>query len=330
MDSSTLGAELSRAEQRHWAATTVAEHHETLARQWQRRADELTAQLATITAKRPHVSIAETILVTERAVAARMDELHILLSHSRLSPSAPRGPARHDLVDEMGRLTKSDPGLVDQAGRDRRWATVMERAEAAEQRWLADIRAQLDEAVGQVEENAAVARPARADIDERAERIATLRAELERRAEPSPTPGHSRSPNVGADVVLAGGGRVPEPVTVPVATAAAEPVVADSCPPGQTVESLRAQIPDDRRLESIAPGATNPDVPFEDRDRPGEEPEHSRRHARRLMPDIDLETRRSALARAEQQLDAATYLAGRYDAVRQQWQDTADTLNREL
>ena len=44
MDSTTLQTELARAEQRLWAATTVAEHHETISRTWQNRADELTRQ----------------------------------------------------------------------------------------------------------------------------------------------------------------------------------------------------------------------------------------------------------------------------------------------
>jgi hypothetical protein len=253
MDSTTLQTELARAEQRLWAATTVAEHHETFSRRWQNRADELTRQLANISDTRPHLSIAETTVAAEREVATRLDQLQSALGRGRLRPNAVRGRARHDLAEEMSRLTRTNPALaVDPPRREDRWATIMDRAKAAEQRWLVEIRAQLDEAVAQVNENTAIASPSRADVDDRAERVATLRAELDRRAKPSSAASRPRSPNIGSDVAPAKGERVYESVT-PAVTAVADPAISDR--PGAVTGTIVKQSADTDTTE-VPPAET--------------------------------------------------------------------------
>jgi hypothetical protein len=92
--------------------TPVAEHHETVSRSRQTRADELNGQLANISDKRPHMSIVETTVAAEKEIASRLDELESVLGRGRLNPSAGRGRARHDLTEELTRLTRTNPALA--------------------------------------------------------------------------------------------------------------------------------------------------------------------------------------------------------------------------
>ncbi len=335
MDLSTLQAELARVEQRLWAATTVADRHETLSRNWQSQADELTAKLAKVTAQRPHRSIAETTVDRERALAARIDELHRVLAGGRLIRSV-RGAAREELAGEMNGLIKANPALaVDPVRREARWAAITDRAAQAEQRWLGDLRAQLHEATAQVEEHAAVASPARAEVDERVHRASALRAELERRTRPTAAPAQPWSAKVDADVVPRDDQRVHQPANGPIATAVAEPHRIDTARPEVSAvpaERLRP-VPDDNRAVPVLQGDPHrqSDNSVDDAARPaGGQEQSRRRQVRSPMGDRDLESLRAALAQAEQQLRTSTYVARRYETARQHWQDRADTLNREL
>jgi len=190
LDGSALLAELARTEQHLWAATRVAERHETLASTCRNQAADLATQIAHLTATRPHLTVAETTIAAERAVAARLDELHATLDSGRLIRRV-RGAARQQLTDEMHELTNTNPGLaVEPARREHRWATIAQRAEHADQRQLNKLQTELDHATTQAHHHTAAAIPARAEVDKQTQRAPTLHAELAR--PPQPPQGHKQ------------------------------------------------------------------------------------------------------------------------------------------
>jgi hypothetical protein len=187
----------------------------------------------------------------------------------------------------------------------------MVRAEQAEQRCLGELTGQLDEAAEHVAENAAIAGLARVDVERRADRAATLRSELARRA-PAIDGDQPWSTPLQSDVAPAERG-----LRGPVATAVAD---HDSAVKVATVQPQPGGPLDGDRQRDQVPVAA----------RVGEDQDQSRRQSRSPLWDVSLDGLRTALADAEQQMAVIAYVVQRYGTVRQRWQDSADTLNREL
>jgi conjugative relaxase-like TrwC/TraI family protein len=324
MDLSSLEAEIAQVEQRLAAAASVAQRHETLARRWHDRADQLGARLARATTERPQLAKAEATVAAERALADRIEQLQSALGEDRRI-RRPRGAERQELIAEMSRLSTANPALMaDPARREERWAGIIERAGQAERRWLGDLQAQLHAAAAQSEEHAAIAAPTRADIDERADRAGALRDELERRAHPTAVPTEPCSPAAQPDQGAADTRRVVQPAAGPDAAAVVPAVACETVDPQRPGLSATAAARPGRELgHPQAPGpAVNAAKAWQE--------EESRQQPSLVVAGLDLETLRSALAAAEQRLRTATIVVERYETVRQRWQETADSVGREL
>ena len=196
LDHPALQTELARSEELIWAATHVAERHETLATTCHNQAADLATRIAQLTATRLHLSVAEATIAAERATAARLDQLHATLDGGRFIRRV-RGAARQQLTDEMHQLVNTNPGLVVAARREQRWATIAQRAEHADQRQLDQLQNELDHATTQAHHHTAAAIPAGVEVAKQTQRAATLRAELARRPQP-PTPTQPPAPTIGA------------------------------------------------------------------------------------------------------------------------------------
>ena len=187
---------MARTEDHIQAATHVAERHETQASKCHHQAADLATRIAQLTATRPHLSVAEATIAAERAIAARLDQLHATLDSRQLIRHV-RGAARQQLTDEMHQLINTNPGLAVPDRSEHRWATIAERAEHADQHQLNQLQTELHHATTQAHHHTAVANPARVEVDKQTPRATTLRAELARRPQP-PTPTKPPAPTAGA------------------------------------------------------------------------------------------------------------------------------------
>jgi hypothetical protein len=105
-------------------------------------------------------------------------------------------PAR-ELAEELTGLINANPALrFEPVLREDRWSTIIERAQRAEQQQTAELRAQLDEAIAKVADNAAIMDDAASAIDAQTERRDALRAELDARAT-TPTAADGDTPEDG-------------------------------------------------------------------------------------------------------------------------------------
>lgn len=127
---------------------------------------------------------------THRRVARRAPQ-------SRIGRPALRGPAREELAEELTGLINAKPALrSDPVLRVDRWSTIIERAQSAEQQQTAELRAQLDGAIANVADNAAIVNDAASGIDSQTERRDMLSAEMDARAT-TPAAGDGDTPEAG-------------------------------------------------------------------------------------------------------------------------------------
>ena len=167
MNLDTLRAELTRTERQLRTATWVTARHDRVSHQWQHTVDTLAGELARLTADHPEVSIAEDLIAGEREVAAKIDELQATVARRRLLPTMLRAGVRGDLTAELNNLLNTYPQLRSSpAAREERWSTILDRAEATEQRRLTEIGGRLDHTMAKVDEHAGIANAARSDIDQ--------------------------------------------------------------------------------------------------------------------------------------------------------------------
>ena len=275
------------------AAQQVVQRRRNQAARWQESVDELSAQLAELTDRRPETTAAEAVVAAEQKAAARIDNLRRSLAETRHGRPVLRGDDRDQATVEVTNLVNRNPAIsVADAGRDERWATIIDLGRGVDARRAAQLGRQLDQASAAVAENTGIAAAAEADVEDRQERYDTLHAELERRSQPRPDR--------------------------PYPTAGPAPAATQSAGQPEGVIPRSEQEP----APSQAAPSPNAVAVADDED-------HEARRRRWPLWDMGLTELRSALVDADSELRATAEAARRHETVRRQCEQEAEVLTRE-